>query len=1180
MNKVIRNFFLVFKMATIRTPKGQMESNHQNQVVDNGNPETQQNHENSSACAINRSKTMPPRRHGVDSPPPNLFSSSSNQRRDQMNRNLFNDQGNTNKNKSKGAIPKNSGFQGLQQDRPRNLLPRRTTNRHRGASNTMQQPNPVLNVNGATLEDIGSDNEDIEYAETMQEALNLQSNRIQNAACNAFQHVPNILQDNLVNQELDFEERQLQEIGNRGENPAPIPINRHQNAPNELSTARMNRFEVRLDNMATQMQIIADAIYNLNLNSAQPANENQSQQQQRFAENASRRRAPEGNLSRGEYNWNQRQNIRFAPSIPFANATNMKPTFTGSNEDDPQLFLSELDNYIWNFQPEYHILQAIKCFSGPALYWARGIGAMQQSYEAFRDAFIENYLGDAAERDFYQELCSGTYVPVNNRYDMAGYFLRIRADSRKCRLQMSESEFISKIALHFTDHGQYIRNCYTVQDAYQRLVQLDKEENARVQSKKPNTFANYNQTNNNNNYQRFNQNSQDPQKRNFSSQPYSNRTGNYGQKPQPSQQKPVHNGMIQAHQEILEYDQQNDNHEESLLEQETHINSIIVDGNELIEFEDMTPPTIGSTRKVQGEIEGMQIQFMIDPGSEISCISSQLYEKLVKLNKIKYSLKSNLSLTWLFANGKESKSSMQILLSFTLGDSTFDGVFCVTDMKNPEGVLLGDNILRFYGIDMMYSEMALRWKHDGKTSSVGFSDYSQTPITSESVPIYTIQIEHEIRKLTQECSTKNHLTQNQTQAFHDLLLQHKSIFTDKPGLCNKYTHKIEMKDKSPFYCKPYPIPEKHKDTVEMELQKMMEWKIIEESSTPYISPMVVVIKKDGTIRMCHDLRQLNKQIIQIHTKPDDIDQILRQFGKEKIISSIDFTKAFWQIPITRNSKKFLGFSIGTRTFVFRVLPYGMNTSTSVFMEALKAVFGQETLKFLLLFIDEGIIKSKTFEEHLNHLKIIFIAIEDANMTLNLAKCQFLRSSVSFLGHTISNEGILPMPETLSKVENFPKPKTVSQLQSFIGLMSWLRKFIPHFSAIAKPLQSAITGKGKLTWTREMENSFSSLLHAAKNIQVLSHPDPTKKLYLITDSSSEGLAAVMFHKEGTEPEILQFASRLLKPPERNYSTSESEALAIIFALKKWYIYLIGIKFTIQTDHKALTFLHQCRTKNLI
>lgn len=236
------------------------------------------------------------------------------------------------------------------------------------------------------------------------------------------------------------------------------------------------------------------------------------------------------------------------------------------------------------------------------------------------------------------------------------------------------------------------------------------------------------------------------------------------------------------------------------------------------------------------------------------------------------------------------------------------------------------------------------------------------------------------------------------------------------------------------------------------------------------------------------------------------------------------------------------------------------------------LLGDYNWKFAMVYIDDINIFSDTFEEHLAHLEKVFQRIRNAGLKLNREKCNFIRNTLPFLGHVISQNGISPDPSTIQKILDFSTPNNIRQLRSFLGLAGYYRKFVKGFSQIAAPLFKLLSHNVHYTWTVETEEAFQKLKEKLTTAPILVYPDFTKKFYLYTDASDAGLGAVLSQKDDQGREqVIAYASVSLKPAEKKYSTTEKEALAVVWAVKQFRHYLLGTVFEIITDHNALRWL---------
>ena len=226
-------------------------------------------------------------------------------------------------------------------------------------------------------------------------------------------------------------------------------------------------------------------------------------------------------------------------------------------------------------------------------------------------------------------------------------------------------------------------------------------------------------------------------------------------------------------------------------------------------------------------------------------------------------------------------------------------------------------------------------------------------------------------------------------------------------------------------------------------------------------------------------------------------------------------------------------------------------------------------QFILVYLDDINIHSQTFEEHLKYLQKVFEKLRKAGFKLNPEKCNLFQNELPFLGHIITAEGISPDPSTVERVKNFSQPRTVKQLRSFLGLAGYYRKFIKGFSQIASPLFKLLRNNITFVWTQEQEKAFQELKHKLTSVPILIYPDFTRKFYLYTDASDNELGAVLAQRDADGKErVIAYASVTLKPSEKNYSTTEKEALAVVWAVRQFRHYLLVTLFEVITDHNAL------------
>src|SRR5215469_2954036 len=255
---------------------------------------------------------------------------------------------------------------------------------------------------------------------------------------------------------------------------------------------------------------------------------------------------------------------------------------------------------------------------------------------------------------------------------------------------------------------------------------------------------------------------------------------------------------------------------------------------------------------------------------------------------------------------------------------------------------------------------------------------------------------------------------------------------------------------------------------------MLQQGIIEKSHSPWASPVVLVRKKNGKLRFCVDYRPLNKA-----TKRDEyplprIDDMLDSLGGAAWFTSLDLASGYWQVEMNPNDREKTAFVTQFGTYQFTVMPFGLCNAPATFQRLMDEVLHDILWKFVVVYLDDLNIYLKTFEEHLQHLRIVFERLQKAGLRLNPEKCKFVTEELSFLGHLISKDGIRTDPDKIEKVKHFPRPQTVTQLRGFLGLASYYRRFIQNFSKIANPLNRMLKKNIPYEWKQEQQDAFKYL----------------------------------------------------------------------------------------------------------
>lgn len=399
------------------------------------------------------------------------------------------------------------------------------------------------------------------------------------------------------------------------------------------------------------------------------------------------------------------------------------------------------------------------------------------------------------------------------------------------------------------------------------------------------------------------------------------------------------------------------------------------------------------------------------------------------------------------------------------------------------------------------------------------------------------------------------------------------------GRTDKIIMNIDTGNAKPFKERQYNMSPYMLKIMNKELDEMLKLGVVEPSHSPWNSPVLLVKKATGEYRFCFDGRRLNEI-----TKHDSyplprIDRILNLLRDAKFISSIDLRKSFWQIPLDDSSKEKTAFSVpGRGLFHFNTVPFGLVNAAQTQQRLVDALFGPRFEPHIFTYLDDIIVTSSTFEEHCSLLYEIIKVLKDANLTVNLNKCHFFKTSIKYLGFVVDRQGLRTDPDKVSVIVNYPRPVTSTDIKRFIGLCSWFRRFIKDFSTLMAPINCLLKGKKKrqpIQWTAEAESAFVKVKNALVSAPILTSPDFDKQFTIQCDASDVGVGGVLTQEIDGQERVIAYASRSLSRAERNYSVTERELLSLIFLLEKFRPYVEGTVFKVITDHSSLLWINRLK-----
>lgn len=568
---------------------------------------------------------------------------------------------------------------------------------------------------------------------------------------------------------------------------------------------------------------------------------------------------------------------------------------------------------------------------------------------------------------------------------------------------------------------------------------------------------------------------------------------------------------------------------------------------------------------------------MVDTGSYASVIQEGLFEEC------------NRGITWPVLplqrtkvrgaiSGKRVVVNKQVEIPFCCNGVQFHGNFLIVPDLTVD-IILGLDFLRRHAAVINLREQVVEVCVDERVARLPFKNATEVGVPEREKGICYIernngeligeQLEGVVREKLAHIS--DHYQRRQLE---QILLSLQEVFSTQPGTVENFVYRFKVKEHRSFASRSYPIPQHYRRLVEGELKTMIEQGVIEPASSSYNSPIHCVQKKDGTIRLVLDARRINAIIEPETDRSETVEELLQKFHGVRVLTSVDLRASYWQILLHPECRKYTAFLCFGRCYQFRKLPFGLNVSSAAFIRGLDHVIPEDLRGRITVYIDDVLISEESWEAHNRTLHRLLSAFRQRGVTVNLDKSDFGCSQVKFLGHVVSSDGIRPEPQKLLVLREYPVPKTKRQVRAYLGFVNYFKRFISH--EVRTPKLCHLTGKNTpWVWCDEAQKEFEALRTALLEAPILAHPDLSQDFCLCTDSSLIGIGAHLFQEEVvgdiTSRRTIAFASRLLNRAERNYSVTELEALAIVWAFCRFRYFLFGRNTRVYSDHRALQFM---------
>ncbi|CAF1301583.1 unnamed protein product [Adineta ricciae] len=593
---------------------------------------------------------------------------------------------------------------------------------------------------------------------------------------------------------------------------------------------------------------------------------------------------------------------------------------------------------------------------------------------------------------------------------------------------------------------------------------------------------------------------------------------------------------------------------------------------------------------INGRIGSLPISFLIDTGSTLTLINSQIFNQLnPRLTQTKNKPPSALSLR--LADHSPLTVQWVVTLPFTFNHTTrWHPAYVVPNLWRP--CIIGNNFIHTHELIIDGARQCVYYaSQHNRTLPYSSVETNYSVIQHESSPtnsphnssnIHVISHSNEEKSSEQPDLHNSILNEHQQQQLANVIQSFPQLFTSVPGRTNVIKHHIEVQPGSkPCNSPPYRYAPARRQAIDEELKTMLNEGVITPSKSSWASPVVLAPKKDGSMRFCIDYRKLNNLTIRDAYPLPRIDDTLDSLQQAQFFSTLDLRSGYWQVEMDEASKPLTAFVTHRGLFECTVMPFGLTNAPATFQRLMDIVLAGLKWQCCLVYLDDIIVFSATFEQHQHDLRKVFTALSEANLTLKATKCHFCLPEIKYLGHLVTSEGIKPDPALVETVVECKQPITIKDVQAFLGLTGYYRRFIKNYAQISEPLLKLLrsnqtkTTRSPVQWNDDCTTAFNTLKQRLVSPPIMQHPNFSYPFILELDACEYGIGCVLTQEFDKRKYVIAYASRTLNTAERNYSAVEREALAIVWATKHFRQYIEGGPTIVRSDCKALQWLKNTR-----
>ena len=442
---------------------------------------------------------------------------------------------------------------------------------------------------------------------------------------------------------------------------------------------------------------------------------------------------------------------------------------------------------------------------------------------------------------------------------------------------------------------------------------------------------------------------------------------------------------------------------------------------------------------------------------------------------------------------------------------------------------------------------------------------------------------------TEKCKVPDHLQElfessgpscssQEKRVIANLLVENETVFSKHEfdiGKTFLTEHVIETGNSKPVKQPPRRVPLAFAEEEKAAIENLERHGIIKQSTSPWASPLVLVRKKSGGVRICVDYRKLNAVTVPDAFPLPRIQDCLDAVTGACLFSTFDLTSGYHQVPVKESDKHKTAFVTKYGLFEYQTMPFGLSNSAGTFQRVMEIALSGLQWVTCLIYIDDVVCFSKTFNEHVERVSEILGRIQKAGMKLKPQKCNLFQDEVTFLGHVVNKDGVKPNPDNIAKIIQWPVPKSVTEVRQFIGIASYYRRFVKDFAKVAQPLHTLLKKGEQFVWSSACQESFDRLKEILTGPEIMAFPRDMGEYILDTDACDTSIGCVLSQMQDGRERVIAYASRSLNKAEKNYCVTDKELLAVRYFMEYFRQYLLGRKFVVRTDHQALVWLFRAK-----